>query len=58
MDDLRGAHEAFLASTVREVQAVSAIDDHRLEPGRWAAEAEEAFRRSLEGALRAPSEPV
>jgi branched-chain amino acid aminotransferase len=58
IDDLRGAHEAFLASTVREVQAVSAIDEHRLEPGRWAGEAEEAFKRSLEAALGAPSQPV
>jgi branched-chain amino acid aminotransferase len=58
IDDLLGAHEAFLASTVREVQPVSAIDDHRLEPGRWAAKAEEAFKRSLEAALRTPSQPV
>jgi branched-chain amino acid aminotransferase len=58
IDDLLGAHEAFLASTVREVQPVSAIDDHRLEPGGWAAKAEEAFQRSLEAALRAPSQPV
>ena len=26
VEDLRGTHEAFLASTVREVQPVSAID--------------------------------
>lgn len=58
IDDLLGAHEAFLASTVREVQPVSAIDDRRFEPGRWAAEADEAFKRSLEAALRAPSRPV
>jgi branched-chain amino acid aminotransferase len=57
-DDLRGASEAFLASTAREVQPVSAIDDHRLEPGRRAAEAEEAFRRSLDAALGPPSRQV
>ena len=37
LDDLLGTHEAFLASTVREVQPVSAIDDFSLEipgPGR------------------------
>jgi branched-chain amino acid aminotransferase len=58
IDDLLGAHEAFLASTVREIQPVSAVDDHRLAAGRWAAEAEEAFKRSLGAALRAPSQPV
>ena len=31
--DLLAAREAFLASTTREVQAVSAIDDRTLEPG-------------------------
>jgi branched-chain amino acid aminotransferase len=30
LDDLRGAEEAFLASTVREVQAVGAVDEHEL----------------------------
>ena len=34
VEDLLGAHEAFLASTVREVQPVAAIDERQLEtPG-------------------------
>ena len=54
VDDLLGAREAFLASTVREVQPVAAIDDRRLEtPGPRTLEAEEAFRQALEQALGA-----
>ncbi|OLE38338.1 MAG: hypothetical protein AUG48_02075 [Actinobacteria bacterium 13_1_20CM_3_68_9] len=53
-DDLLGAREAFLASTVREVQPVSAIDGHELETGPLTLEAEEAFQRALEEALGAP----
>ena len=46
--DLLGTHEAFLASTIREVQAVSAIDGEELEtPGPRTVEAAEAFQRSL-----------
>ena len=30
--DLRAAHEAFLASTTREIQAVAAIDGRELQP--------------------------
>lgn len=33
LDDLRGADEAFLSSTIREVQPVAAIDDHSLPDG-------------------------
>ena len=48
VDDLLGAPEAFLASTVREVQPIAAIDDQALEfPGPRTAEAAEAFQRSL-----------
>jgi branched-chain amino acid aminotransferase len=54
VDDLLGAHEAFLASTVREVQPVSAIDGHELEPGAGTLEAQEALERALEEALGAP----
>jgi branched-chain amino acid aminotransferase len=51
-DDLLGTHEAFLASTVREVQPVSAIDDFTLEiPGPRTREAAEAFQRSLKEAI-------
>jgi branched-chain amino acid aminotransferase len=52
LDDLFGTHEAFLASTVREVQPVSAIDDFSLEiPGPRTNEAAEAFQASLRQAL-------
>ena len=52
VDDLLGAPEAFLASTVREVQAIAAIDGRELEaPGPRTSEAAEAFKRSLEQAL-------
>jgi len=48
VSDLLATHEAFLASTVREVQPIAAIDDRRLEaPGRRTLEATEAFQRSL-----------
>jgi branched-chain amino acid aminotransferase len=45
VDDLRGTHEAFLASTVREVQPVSAIDGRALPecPGERTREAIAAF---------------
>jgi branched-chain amino acid aminotransferase len=50
--DLESAREAFLASTVREVQPVAAVDDHELEvPGPRTLEASEAFQRSLAEAL-------
>ena len=49
IDDLRAAQEAFLASTVREVQPVSAIDGADLPscPGERATEAREAFAAVL-----------
>ena len=52
VDDLLGAPEAFLASTVREVQPIAAIDDRELEaPGPGTREAAEAFSQSLGRAL-------
>ncbi len=47
LDDLLGADEAFLASTLREVQAVRALDGHELAvaPGPLTAAAGEAFAR-------------
>jgi branched-chain amino acid aminotransferase len=53
VDDLRGAREAFLASTTREVQAVTAIDGRQLEecPGPRTREAVEAFARVVEREL-------
>jgi branched-chain amino acid aminotransferase len=54
LDDLAAAHEAFLASTVREVQAVAAIDGRELRaPGERTDEAAEALRQALEEALPA-----
>jgi branched-chain amino acid aminotransferase len=58
LDDLLGATEAFLASTTREVQAVSAIDGRDLEaPGPRTLEAAEGFARRLDDELdaRAPA---
>jgi branched-chain amino acid aminotransferase len=47
-NDLLGTHEAFLASTIREVQPVAGIDDRTLEaPGPRTLEAADAFQRSL-----------
>jgi len=49
VDDLRAAEEAFLASTTREIQAVSAIDGNALAeaPGHRTREAQEAFAATL-----------
>jgi|SRR5215218_1576943 len=53
IDDLRGAHEAFLASTTREVQAISRVDGRELPkaPGPRTVEARDAFARVLESEL-------
>lgn len=46
--DLLGAAEAFLASTVREVQAVAAVERHKMTaPGPRTAEAAERFQAYL-----------
>lgn len=47
--DLRAAHEAFLASTTREIQSVSSIDGVALPsaPGPRTREAQEAFAATL-----------
>ena len=53
-DDLREASEAFLASTTREVQPVSAIEDIELEaPGERTQEAARGLRARIEEALAA-----
>jgi branched-chain amino acid aminotransferase len=60
-DDLLGAREAFLASTVREVQAVSAIDGNPLPecPGDRTKEATDAFAQVLADEIqRSPSTRV
>jgi branched-chain amino acid aminotransferase len=54
VEDLRAATEAFLASTTREIQPVSAIDGRELPGGpapQAAREASEAFRRVVEREL-------
>jgi len=57
LDDALGASEAFLASTTREVQTISAIDDRRLETGPRTAEAAAAFAAAVEEALDTPQPP-
>ena len=53
-DDILGTKEAFLASTTREVQPVSAIEDHELDaPGERTEEAAAALRQRIEEALAA-----
>jgi branched-chain amino acid aminotransferase len=54
VEDLRGCSEAFLASTTREVQAVSAIDGSSLSgaPGPRTREAQQAFAETLGRELR------
>jgi branched-chain amino acid aminotransferase len=55
LEELRGASEAFLASTVREVQAVTAVDETELAecPGWRTREAAEAFAAILDRELAA-----
>ncbi len=54
VDDLRAASEAFLASTTREIQAVSSLDgrDFGSAPGPRTREAQEAFAETLGRELR------
>jgi branched-chain amino acid aminotransferase len=53
LDALQGAQEAFLASTTREVQAISAVDDRPLPetPGPRTAAAIEALAAAVRAAL-------
>jgi branched-chain amino acid aminotransferase len=55
LDDLKGASEAFLASTTREVQAVASIDGVALPaaPGPRTREAQEAFAAARDAELAA-----
>jgi branched-chain amino acid aminotransferase len=55
LDDLEGASEAFLASTVREIQAISVVNETELAecPGRRTQEAAEAFSAILDRELAA-----
>ena len=54
VDDLRAASEAFLASTTREIQAVSSLDGKTFDaaPGPRTREAQEAFAETLGRELR------
>jgi branched-chain amino acid aminotransferase len=54
VDDLRGASEAFLGSTTREIQAVAAVDGRSFEaaPGPRTREAQDAFAETLGRELR------
>jgi branched-chain amino acid aminotransferase len=54
VEDLRGASEAFLASTTREIQGVAAVDgrDFPAAPGPRTREAQEAFAETLGRELR------
>ena len=55
LEDLEGASEAFLASTVREVQAISAVNETELAecPGKRTRKASEAFTAILDRELAA-----
>jgi branched-chain amino acid aminotransferase len=56
LSDLEAATEAFMASTGREVQPLSAIDGRQLDwPGPRTTEAMEAFRRCVEQEIGVPS---
>ncbi len=57
LDDLLAAREAFLASTVREVQGISAVDETELPecPGARTEEAAQAFAGVLERELAVSS---
>jgi branched-chain amino acid aminotransferase len=56
VDELRGASEAFLASTTREIQAVSSVDGivFPAAPGPRTQEAQAAFAETLGKELREP----
>jgi branched-chain amino acid aminotransferase len=52
LDDLSAAGEAFLASTIREVQSIGAVEDVEFEEGPRTREAAATFRRHVEEELR------
>jgi branched-subunit amino acid aminotransferase/4-amino-4-deoxychorismate lyase len=53
LDDLAAGSEAFLASTIREVQSIAAVEDIEFEEGPRTREAARAFRAHVEGELKA-----
>jgi branched-chain amino acid aminotransferase len=52
LDDLNAGSEAFLASTIREVQSIGAVEDVELEEGPRTREAAQAFRAHVEEELK------
>jgi branched-chain amino acid aminotransferase len=57
LDDVRGAQEAFIASSVREVMPIAAVDDIELPsaPGPVTQDAREKLARRIERELGAPA---
>src|SRR3954467_11238178 len=57
MDDVRGAEEAFIASSVREVMPIAAVDDIELPsaPGPVTREARDRLAQRIERELGAPA---
>ena len=57
LDDVRAAEEAFIASTVREVMPIAAVDDIELPaaPGPVTLDAHARSRRAVERELGAPA---
>jgi branched-chain amino acid aminotransferase len=57
LDDVRGAEEAFIASSVREVMPIAAVDDIELPsaPGPVTLDARERLARRIERELGAPA---
>jgi branched-chain amino acid aminotransferase len=53
LDDLSAGSEAFLASTIREVQSIGAVEDVEFEEGARTQEAARVFRAHVEEELRA-----
>jgi branched-chain amino acid aminotransferase len=51
LDELLGASEVFLASTVREIQPVTALDDQIFDPGPVTERAREAFTSTVAAEL-------
>jgi branched-chain amino acid aminotransferase len=57
LDDVRGAEEAFIASSVREVMPIAAVDDIELPsaPGPVTERARERLAKRIERELGAPA---
>jgi branched-subunit amino acid aminotransferase/4-amino-4-deoxychorismate lyase len=53
MDDLRGASEAFLASTTREAQSIAQVEDFELPDGERTREVAAALRQLIDRELAA-----